>query len=198
MEYGDDWPYGYDEDGEPVNPFNAWGPRPIPRREPKAPDGSVEDRRYICTKCREELTLPVVKRVERIEPESYGGGYGGGKPEIRIIHACTCRAFVRKARYPFDHMALRRLFKGAYTLPWPTTYAEEKGEVASDPPVPPEPSPLERRELVMARARFDLGAVESADDFLMYCRGPRSEDDSIREEFAATERKRRDRRQSSE
>lgn len=185
--------YGYDENGEPVNPF-AWnasehpGRKKAVRKDP-VPTPPNEDRRYVCMRCKTDLLLSVVKRIERIEPVNYALG----KTTVRVVHDCPCANFVRAAVYPWDDQALARLFGSPrFSLPWPTTQGDERGEVAVGSPAPaPKPTWLDRREAVLDRWAWDLDGVTTAQDFLSQCRGPRSRDSEIVAEFKTREAVRR-------
>lgn len=153
-----------------------WGMDPddwwehVMRHTSPDPAPSSEDRRYVCPKCKQELQLDYVKSVEAIPA-------GLDQPlhatMIRVVHACPCQAWVRRTRYPFDDVALARLFGTVhYYLPWPRAGGrDETGEVVDRPPS--EPTVEERNEALMERWRFDLEGVDTAHDFLLFCRGPR-------------------------
>ncbi|MGZ4518819.1 MAG: hypothetical protein ACXVGB_00175 [Mycobacteriaceae bacterium] len=142
---------------------------PMPARKPTPPPDN-SDRRYVCTRCKKDLTLEVCKRIERVSTAP------GEQPLVRIIHACPCTQWVRSTRYPWDDAAMRRLFNGqSPALPWPkVSGAEDKGEVASDP-APVAPGGYKTPDELMVLWAWHLGGVTSAHDFLLWCRGPRDD-----------------------
>lgn len=133
------------------------------------------DRRYVCTRCKQELNLAWVKQVERIE-QTLGRGV-----MVRIVHACPCTAWVRATRYPWDHSALMRLFGGDFTLPWPQAIGDEEGVVDEVPARSPDGyrSPQQRGD-DFAHA---MDGVHTAQEFLDLCRGPRWRDDEVRSSY---------------
>lgn len=137
-----------------------------PDPEPHQP--SEQDRRYVCARCKQELLLAVCKKVERIPASD------GLAETVRITHSCPCSApAIRAARYAWDGQALRRLFGSSrFQLPWPVVHGEEAGGSAAAPPPAPTLSP---KESYIERWMWDLSHCNDAHDFLLFCRGPRSE-----------------------
>lgn len=177
---------GWDpDDGIGWEDYNRRHPDGHPWAPPPEPEATgTAERRYVCMRCQVELSLTYIKRVERIEPMNYTTG----KATVRMVHQCPCVNLVRATVYPWDDGALSRLFGGQrYTLPWPMTHQEERGEVATTATSPVGRTYLEEREKAVERWAWDLEGVTTAQDFLSQCRGPRSQDAEIVTEFLSKE-----------
>ena len=168
------------DDYDGYDPLGWWDEVFPGLNRPEPPDNDSNDRRFVCVNCKVELQLLYVKSIERIWND-IGGAH------LRVVHQCPCRAWARDAKYPYDDAALRRLFDGHMPhLPWPRVFGKpEEGEVVDNTTTPPVESPDDRRERELERWRFDLEGVETAQDFLNFCRGPRSLDEVVRAEFRA-------------
>jgi hypothetical protein len=126
--------------------------------------GRAADRPHVyqCALCGDEIVLQDVLSVH----DGYAIGY------IEVSYICARRGEPRRGTFTFNEAALRRLFGGTVPdLPW--------GAGVSSAPARSVPE-AERAALVWA---WEVTQLESVDEFLLRCRGPRWKDEEIRREF---------------
>ncbi len=126
-----------------------------------------DGRRYVCSRCQIELHLDWCVSVDRAYPEDLKM-----RPWVCIVHRCPCTGGQRRTRYPWEESALRRLFGGSFTLPFPAGLGstEDAGEVLdASSPVPYPRTPNEQR---LVEWQWEMSQCDSAHDFLLFCRGP--------------------------